>query len=86
MCSNQSAEGRRRSSDGSGVPGRPFDAKNPYLAPLRLSRRLQRGGERELMHLELDIEGSRIRYEAGGCRAAADGACCRCGGVLDWDG
>ncbi|XP_043191359.1 NADPH--cytochrome P450 reductase-like isoform X1 [Amphibalanus amphitrite] len=43
----------------------PFDAKNPYLAPLRVNRRLQKGGDRELMHLELDIEGSRIRYEAG---------------------
>lgn len=43
----------------------PFDARNPYLAPLVVRRQLQRGGDRQLMHLELDIEGSRIRYEAG---------------------
>jgi len=43
----------------------PFDAKNPYLAPLRVNTQLQKAGDRVLMHLELDIDGSRIRYEAG---------------------
>uniref|UniRef100_U3F8N0 NADPH--cytochrome P450 reductase n=2 Tax=Micrurus TaxID=8634 RepID=U3F8N0_MICFL len=43
----------------------PFDAKNPYLAPVSLNRKLNQGGERHLMHLELDITGSKIRYESG---------------------
>ncbi|XP_039363628.1 NADPH--cytochrome P450 reductase isoform X1 [Mauremys reevesii] len=43
----------------------PFDAKNPFLAPVTLNRKLNQGGERHLMHLELDISGSKIRYESG---------------------
>ncbi|XP_070591245.1 NADPH--cytochrome P450 reductase isoform X2 [Erythrolamprus reginae] len=43
----------------------PFDAKNPYLAPVTLNRKLNEGGERHLMHHELDITGSKIRYESG---------------------
>ncbi|XP_038669660.1 NADPH--cytochrome P450 reductase-like isoform X2 [Scyliorhinus canicula] len=43
----------------------PFDAKNPFLAPVTANRKLNRGGERHLMHLELDIGGSKIRYESG---------------------
>uniref|UniRef100_A0A0K8RSJ7 NADPH--cytochrome P450 reductase n=1 Tax=Crotalus horridus TaxID=35024 RepID=A0A0K8RSJ7_CROHD len=43
----------------------PFDAKNPYLAPVTLNRKLNQGGERHLMHHELDITGSKIRYESG---------------------
>ncbi|XP_072098911.1 NADPH--cytochrome P450 reductase-like [Mobula birostris] len=43
----------------------PFDAKNPFLAPVTLNRKLNKGGERHLMHLELDISGSKIRYESG---------------------
>ncbi|XP_026564441.1 NADPH--cytochrome P450 reductase [Pseudonaja textilis] len=43
----------------------PFDAKNPYLAPVSLNRKLNQGGERHLMHIELDITGSKIRYESG---------------------
>ncbi|KAH1179015.1 NADPH--cytochrome P450 reductase isoform X1 [Mauremys mutica] len=43
----------------------PFDAKNPFLAPVALNRKLNQGGERHLMHLELDISGSKIRYESG---------------------
>lgn len=43
----------------------PFDAKNPFLAPVTLNRKLNQAGERHLMHLELDISGSKIRYESG---------------------
>ncbi|KAK7156954.1 hypothetical protein R3I94_006873 [Phoxinus phoxinus] len=43
----------------------PFDSKNPFLAPITVNRKLNKGGERHLMHLELDITGSKIRYESG---------------------
>lgn len=40
---------------------RPFDSKNPFLASVTVNRRLNKGGSRHLMHLELDITGSKIR-------------------------
>lgn len=43
----------------------PFDAKNPYLAEVTVNRKLNKGGSRHLMHLQLDISGSKIRYDAG---------------------
>ncbi|XP_064619119.1 NADPH--cytochrome P450 reductase-like [Lineus longissimus] len=43
----------------------PYDAKNPYLAPLVINRELHKGGGRSCMHIEFDISGSKIRYEAG---------------------
>ncbi|XP_038554200.1 NADPH--cytochrome P450 reductase-like [Micropterus salmoides] len=43
----------------------PFDSKNPFLAPVTVNRRLNKAGDRHLMHLELDITGSKIRYESG---------------------
>uniref|UniRef100_A0A8D2MWJ6 NADPH--hemoprotein reductase n=1 Tax=Zonotrichia albicollis TaxID=44394 RepID=A0A8D2MWJ6_ZONAL len=43
----------------------PFDAKNPFLAQVTENRKLNEGGERHLMHLELDISNSKIRYESG---------------------
>nr|XP_056721238.1 NADPH--cytochrome P450 reductase [Euleptes europaea] len=43
----------------------PFDAKNPFLAPVSVNRKLNQGGDRHFMHLELDITGSKIRYESG---------------------
>ncbi|XP_037026128.1 NADPH--cytochrome P450 reductase isoform X2 [Bradysia coprophila] len=43
----------------------PYDAKNPYLAPIKINRELHKGGGRSCMHIEFDIEGSKIRYEAG---------------------
>ncbi|XP_041948539.1 NADPH--cytochrome P450 reductase-like isoform X3 [Alosa sapidissima] len=43
----------------------PFDAKNPFLAEVTANRKLNKGGERHLMHLELDISGSKLRYDAG---------------------
>lgn len=42
-------------------PSRPFDAKNPFLAVVTENRKLNEGGERHLMHLELDISNSKIR-------------------------
>ncbi|TMW40653.1 hypothetical protein DOY81_014268, partial [Sarcophaga bullata] len=43
----------------------PFDAKNPFLAPVKVNRELHKGGGRSCMHIELDIEGSKMRYDAG---------------------
>uniref|UniRef100_A0A4W2BP66 NADPH--cytochrome P450 reductase n=1 Tax=Bos indicus x Bos taurus TaxID=30522 RepID=A0A4W2BP66_BOBOX len=43
----------------------PFDAKNPFLAVVTTNRKLNQGTERHLMHLELDISDSKIRYESG---------------------
>ncbi|XP_071178692.1 NADPH--cytochrome P450 reductase-like isoform X1 [Mytilus galloprovincialis] len=43
----------------------PYDAKNPYLAPVRVNRELHKGGDRSCLHIEFDISGSKIRYEAG---------------------
>ncbi|XP_018588137.2 NADPH--cytochrome P450 reductase-like [Scleropages formosus] len=43
----------------------PFDAKNPFLASVTVNLKLNKGGDRHLMHLELDITGSKIRYESG---------------------
>ncbi|XP_065065029.1 NADPH--cytochrome P450 reductase-like [Rhopilema esculentum] len=44
----------------------PYDAKNPYLAPIKVNRELhQNASDRSCMHIELEIEGSGIRYHAG---------------------
>ncbi|KAK1800367.1 hypothetical protein P4O66_005591 [Electrophorus voltai] len=43
----------------------PFDANNPFLAPVIVNRKLNKGQSRHLMHLELDISGSNISYNAG---------------------
>ncbi|XP_048836268.1 NADPH--cytochrome P450 reductase-like isoform X1 [Brienomyrus brachyistius] len=43
----------------------PFDSKNPFLSSVTVNRKLNEGGDRHLMHLELDITGSKIRYESG---------------------
>ncbi|MBN3271198.1 NCPR reductase, partial [Polyodon spathula] len=43
----------------------PFDAKNPFLATVTTNRKLNKGGSRHLMHLELDISASKIRYDSG---------------------
>lgn len=42
----------------------PFDAKNPFMAKVVVNRELYKGS-RSCMHIELDITGSKIRYEAG---------------------
>ncbi|XP_058794081.1 NADPH--cytochrome P450 reductase [Phymastichus coffea] len=44
----------------------PYDAKNPYLAPVKENRELHGPtSERSCMHIEFNIEGSKMRYEAG---------------------
>lgn len=43
----------------------PFDAKNPFLATIKVNRELHKGGGRSCMHIELDIDGSKMRYDAG---------------------
>ncbi|ERL91636.1 NADPH--cytochrome P450 reductase isoform X2 [Dendroctonus ponderosae] len=43
----------------------PYDAKNPYLSKILINRELFKGGERHCMHLEFDIEDSKMRYESG---------------------
>lgn len=44
---------------------RPFDAKNPFLATIKVNRELHKSGERSCMHIEFDIEGSKMRYDTG---------------------
>ncbi|PNF31965.1 NADPH--cytochrome P450 reductase [Cryptotermes secundus] len=43
----------------------PFDAKNPFLATIKVNRELHKSGERSCMHIEFDIEGSKMRYDTG---------------------
>ncbi|XP_011134999.1 NADPH--cytochrome P450 reductase isoform X1 [Harpegnathos saltator] len=44
----------------------PFDAKNPFLAPVKVNRELHGPtSERSCMHIEFDIEGSKMRYDTG---------------------
>lgn len=43
----------------------PFDAKNPFLAEIKVNRELHKGGDRSCLHIEFDISGSNMRYEAG---------------------
>lgn len=43
----------------------PYDAKNPYIAPIRVNRELHTGGGRSCMHIEFDIDNSKMRYDAG---------------------
>ena len=40
---------------------RPFDSKNPYLAPITVNKNIFKGTERKCLHIELDITGSRLR-------------------------
>jgi len=44
----------------------PFDVKNPYMAPITVNRNLHGSGSGRVgLHIELDIAGSRVRYDAG---------------------
>jgi len=44
----------------------PFDVKNPYMGAVKVNRNLhQAESGRHCLHIEVDIEGSRIRYDAG---------------------
>ena len=44
---------------------RPFSAKNPFIAKIRVNRELHTGGDRSCMHIEMDITGSNMSYVAG---------------------
>lgn len=45
---------------------RPYDAKNPFLAPVKINKELHGPtSERSCMHIEFDIEASKMRYESG---------------------
>uniref|UniRef100_A0A672MCC7 NADPH--hemoprotein reductase n=1 Tax=Sinocyclocheilus grahami TaxID=75366 RepID=A0A672MCC7_SINGR len=46
----------------------PFDSKNPFLAAVTVNRKLNKAGDRHLMHLELDITGSKISWVLDSCR------------------
>ena len=39
--------------------------KNPFLAPVRVNKDLHRGGDRSCLHIEFDLEGSKLRYDSG---------------------
>ncbi|KAI4503415.1 hypothetical protein M0802_001637 [Mischocyttarus mexicanus] len=44
----------------------PFDAKNPFLASVKINKELHGpASDRSCMHIELDIEESKMRYESG---------------------
>lgn len=43
----------------------PFDSKNPFMASITANRNLFKNTDRKCLHIELDITGSRLRYEAG---------------------
>lgn len=43
----------------------PYDAKNPFLAQIKVNKELHKGGDRSCLHIELDISSSNMRYEAG---------------------
>ncbi|XP_025995735.1 NADPH--cytochrome P450 reductase-like isoform X2 [Solenopsis invicta] len=44
----------------------PYDAKNPFLAPVKMNRELHGpASDRSCMHIEFDIDGSKMRYETG---------------------
>uniref|UniRef100_A0A673MIN1 NADPH--hemoprotein reductase n=1 Tax=Sinocyclocheilus rhinocerous TaxID=307959 RepID=A0A673MIN1_9TELE len=40
----------------------PFDSKNPFLATVTGNRKLNKGGNRHLMHIEFDITDSKISF------------------------
>ncbi|KAF2360617.1 NADPH-cytochrome P450 reductase [Trinorchestia longiramus] len=43
----------------------PFDVKNPFMSQILVNRELHKGGNRNCLHIELDITDSKIRYDAG---------------------
>lgn len=40
----------------------PFDAKNPFMSTILVNKELHKGGDRNCLHIELDITDSKIRY------------------------
>lgn len=49
----------------SSTPTSPFNAHNPYLAPVVASRDLFMTKERDCIHMELDLAGSGLSYQTG---------------------
>ncbi|KAK7538127.1 cytochrome P450 reductase 1 [Phyllosticta citribraziliensis] len=43
----------------------PFNAHNPYIAPIAESKELFTAGERNCLHMEIDIGGSGLSYQTG---------------------
>ncbi|KRZ77412.1 NADPH--cytochrome P450 reductase [Trichinella papuae] len=43
----------------------PYHQKNPFLATVTVNRDLHCGGDRTCRHIEFNLTGSRLRYEAG---------------------
>lgn len=43
----------------------PYNAHNPYIAPIAESREIFTSGERNCLHLEVDISGSNLSYTTG---------------------
>lgn len=43
----------------------PYNAHNPYIAPIAESRELFTSGERNCLHLEVDVSGSNLSYTTG---------------------
>ncbi|XP_050429828.1 NADPH--cytochrome P450 reductase [Adelges cooleyi] len=43
----------------------PFDVKNPYLSSILVNRELHKSGGRSCMHIEFNIDGSKMRYDTG---------------------
>jgi NADPH-ferrihemoprotein reductase len=46
-------------------PRGPYDVKNPFLAKVVANRELHTGGDRSCVHVELNIKGSNMIYDAG---------------------
>lgn len=43
----------------------PYNAHNPYVAPIAMSRELFNGGGRNCLHLDVDISDSTLTYQSG---------------------
>ncbi|KKA31130.1 hypothetical protein TD95_000592 [Thielaviopsis punctulata] len=48
-----------------GTTNGPFNANNPYIAPLTETRELFKTKDRNCLHIEIDISDSTLRYETG---------------------
>ncbi|KAL2158985.1 hypothetical protein VTH06DRAFT_3016 [Thermothelomyces fergusii] len=48
-----------------GTPKGPFNAHNPYIAPIETSYELFKVKDRNCLHMEVDISGSNLTYQTG---------------------
>lgn len=48
-----------------GEPKGPFNAHNPYIAPIQKSYELFNSKDRNCLHMEIDISGSNLTYQTG---------------------